>query len=153
MERHPVLEALRRSTDVCACAALRRATRIATALYDRRLEPSGLTSAQFSLMAALYYAGKIPMKQLASRLVMDRTSLTRTLAPLARRGFVEIATNPEDGRVRLVQITAKGLEMLVSALPLWQEAQTSMESELGEAGWGQLRSSLQRAVEAARAAL
>src|SRR5215471_10463189 len=131
MERHPVFEALRHSTDACACTALRKATRVAAQMYDRCLQPSGLTTAQFSLMAALYYARSIPMKRLAARLVMERTSLTRTLAPLERQGFVEIAPSADDARVRVVKITALGLETLISALPLWQEAQAKMEKELG----------------------
>jgi DNA-binding MarR family transcriptional regulator len=121
-------------------------------MYDRCLEPSGLTTAQFSLMAALYYARSIPMKRLAARLVMERTSLTRTLAPLEKKGFVEIAPSADDARVRVVKITALGLETLISALPFWQEAQAKMEKELGAAGWDQLRASLQLAVTAARAA-
>ena len=152
MEKHPIFEALRHSTDACACTTLRKATRVAAQLYDRHLEPSGLTTAQFSLLAALYYAQSIPMKRLAARLAMERTSLTRILAPLEKKGFVEIKVSAEDARVRMVTITALGLERLISALPLWQEAQAKMEKELGKAGWDQLRSSLQQAVAAARAA-
>jgi len=40
--------------------------------------------------AALYYARSIPMKKLARRLVVDRTTLTRNLAPLERRNLVEL---------------------------------------------------------------
>ena len=152
MEKHPIFEALRHSTDACACTTLRKATRVAAQLYDRCLEPSGLTTAQFSLLAALYYAQSIPMKRLAARLAMERTSLTRILAPLEKKGLVEIKVSAEDARVRMVTITALGLERLIYALPLWQEAQAKMEKELGKAGWDQLRASLQQAVAAARAA-
>jgi DNA-binding MarR family transcriptional regulator len=152
MEKHPIFEALRHSTDACACTALRKATRVAAQLYDRHLEQSGLTTAQFSLLAALYYAQSIPMKRLAARLAMERTSLTRILAPLEKKGLVEIKVSAEDARVRMVTITALGLERLISALPLWQEAQAKMEKKLGKAGWDQLRASLQQAVAAARAA-
>jgi DNA-binding MarR family transcriptional regulator len=149
--KHPVLEALSASTDACACLALRKATRVATQAYDRCLEPAGLTTVQFSLLATLYHIETVSMKQLATRLVMDRTSLTRTLAPLKRRGFIDVVYGA-DRRSRLITITVQGLEILISALPYWQDAQQRMVGGLGDAGWDQLQSALRQAMTAARSA-
>src|SRR5260221_13627922 len=123
---HPVFEALRNSADACVCTVLRKASRASTQMYDGILDPSGLTIAQFSLLAALYYTRSIPIKKLARRLVIDRTTLSRNLAPLERCNLVELIEDPDDLRIRKVSLTAQGLEALISALPYWQEAQEKM---------------------------
>jgi DNA-binding MarR family transcriptional regulator len=152
MRTHPVFEALRISVDTCVCGVLRRASRASTQMYDRMLEPSGVTAAQFSLLAALYYTRSMPIKKLAQRLVMDRTTLSRNLAPLQRRKLVESTEDPGDLRIRKVSLTAAGLEVLISALAYWQEAQEKMIAGLSESLWQELRSSLRLSIDVAREA-
>lgn len=120
-------------------------------MYEKILEPSGMTITQFSVLAALYYARSIPMKKLAQRLVMDRTTLTRTLSPLEQRKLVVFEDDPKDLRTRKVNLTVEGLEALVSALPYWKQAQEKMIAGLSEDLWRQLRSMLQLSVDIATA--
>ncbi|MDY0240996.1 MAG: MarR family transcriptional regulator [Rhodospirillaceae bacterium] len=120
-------------------------------MYEKILEPSGMTITQFSVLAALYYARSIPMKKLAQRLVMDRTTLTRTLSPLEQRKLVMFEDDPKDLRTRKVNLTVEGLEALVSALPYWKQAQEKMIAGLSEDLWRQLRSMLQLSVDVATA--
>src|SRR6266851_5975842 len=70
----------------CACANLRRADRVVTQFYDAVLGPSGMRITQFTLLQALHHAPGISQKQLAELLEIDSTTLTRTLAPLRRKG-------------------------------------------------------------------
>jgi DNA-binding MarR family transcriptional regulator len=121
--KHPLLEALRHSAGICNCLALRQAARTVTQMYDQCLAPAGLSIGQYSVLAALYYAEAAPMKKLATRLEMDRTSLTRALAPLERDGLVVIRLKDADRRSRLISLTSAGLERLISAYPLWERAQ------------------------------
>lgn len=120
-------------------------------MYEKILEPSGMTITQFSVLAALYYTRSIPMKKLAQRLVMDRTTLTRNLSPLEQRKFVVFEDDPKDLRTRKVNLTVEGLEALVSALPYWKQAQEKMIAGLSEDLWQQLRSMLQLSVDIATA--
>lgn len=152
MERHPVFEALRHSSDACVGLTLRKASRAATQMYDQIMMPSGLTNVQFSLLSSLYYVGNISMKKLATRLVMDRTSLTRTLAPLVKRNLVQVVASENDRRRKEISLTADGLQALVNALPLWQVAQERMEASFGTDGLNQLRAQLRTAVKAAKGA-
>ena len=120
---------------VCHCTALRKAARQATLLYDRYLAPSGLTSGQFAILTQLatWPAAASPgVADLARALVLDRTALTRALQPVMRDGLVELATNPQDQRVRLVHLTAKGRKRLAAAGRLWASAQQRYERALGE---------------------
>lgn len=151
MISHPIFEALRDSPDICVCTVLRKSSRAVTQMYEKILEPSGMTITQFSVLAALYYARSIPMKKLAQRLVMDRTTLTRTLSPLEQRKLVMFEDDPKDLRTRKVNLTVEGLEALVSALPYWKQAQEKMIAGLSEDLWRQLRSMLQLSVDVATA--
>src|SRR6516164_3437317 len=120
----------------CTCMRMRRATRRVTQIYDRALEPSGLTVSQFGLLAYLLGASRAPshassIGTIAEWLGMDPTTLNRNLKPLLAKGMVKNATDPADGRVRIVRITEKGLRTLREALPRWRNAQTAIKKAIG----------------------
>lgn len=127
--------------DVCVCAQLRKAARVLTQRYDAALRPSGLKVTQFSILRVLDKSSKISMTALSERLVLDRTSLTRNLKPLERDGFVQIKTG-EDSRLRIVQLTARGLETLRRAEPLWRDLQQEILNQLDPAQINNLHSGL-----------
>jgi DNA-binding MarR family transcriptional regulator len=133
----------------CTAMNLRMAGRAVSQYYDAMLAPAGITVNQFALLAALEAGGPTPMTQLADRVVTDRTTLTRTLRPLQRDGFVKIAAG-DDRRRRVVDVTAKGRTTLAKARPLWERAQSKIVKELGQARWADLINKLQAAVEAVR---
>ncbi len=120
------------STRGCACASVRQAGRVLTQLYDQVLAPSGLRATQFSLLARLANVGPLTLGDLAGAMVMDRTTLTRNLAPLARAGWVRIAPG-DDRRTREVAITEEGRALVTRALPFWRAAQERITSEFGPA--------------------
>lgn len=128
----------------CLMHAVRKAARAVTAAYEAALAPSGLTAGQFSLLVALAAAGPMPHGTLARALGLDRTTLTRALAPLARRGLVETVPSGADGRLRVLALTAAGAETLALAIPLWRAAQDRAVAALGGEGdaAGRLRATL-----------
>src|ERR1051325_10331490 len=80
----------------CACAGLRRAARAVTRLYDEALRPSGLRVTQFSLMQVLGRArGTLTQGTLGDLLALDSTTLSRTLRPLERRGWIRTVPGPD----------------------------------------------------------
>jgi DNA-binding MarR family transcriptional regulator len=135
------------STD-CACLNVRRTARAITALYDRTLAPTGLRAGQLTLLVALERAGPVPFTRLAGVLGMDRTTLTRNLAPLRRDRLVALGPGP-DRRVRLATITEKGRKVLTAAIPLWEEAQDRIAGALGPGRWQAIRRDLHRLAELA----
>jgi DNA-binding MarR family transcriptional regulator len=118
----------------CTASRLRRATRVVARLFEEVMASSGLEGTQFSVLVALSLGGDVPMRTLAERLGVDRTTLTRNLKPLEREGLVESAAG-DDQRVRLVRMTAKGRRVLEKALPLWEKAQHQVVAKLGQAKW------------------
>jgi DNA-binding MarR family transcriptional regulator len=115
----------------CTAASLRRAARALSSMYDAHLAETGLRGTQFSLLVAIALAGEPPVTMLAKRLGLDRTTMTRNLAPLVRDRLIEDA-GAGDRRVHSVKLTAKGRRVLERALPLWDAAQAEVSRGLGE---------------------
>lgn len=114
----------------CTCAALRRLTRQVSAVYDHHLAPAGLKTSQYSLLMNLTEDG-LPLSALARRTGTDRTTLTRNLTPLARAGWVTMEHGP-DARQRLARLTPAGARKRAAAYPLWEQAQSLIETTLGD---------------------
>src|SRR5919199_6764755 len=139
---------LREVARACACANLRKAARAVTQVFDEALAPSGLRVTQFTLLVTNRLAGESTINELAERMAMDRTTLSRNLKPLVRGGLLEVRPG-EDGRTRLVRITPAGERMLEEAYPLWQRAQRETVSVLGEEGLVALLGDVAQAVSLA----
>jgi DNA-binding MarR family transcriptional regulator len=149
-KKHAGLEALRHLAGVCSCQKLRSASRAVTRMYDECLQPTGLTISQYSILATLYYVPAMPVRKLATKLELDRTSLTRSLARLEYQGFVAAGADPNDDRVRLISITEAGLQKLIQCYSLWVKAQDELSTLLGPKGLGDLRKSLDKSIEVLR---
>ena len=117
----------------CSCSALRRASRAVTQHYEAFFRGTGLRATQFTLLVSLAQTGPLPISLLASRLELERTSLTRNLRPLERKGFVETLTD-DDRRVRRIRITTRGEAAALDALPAWKRAQSSVGEVLRRSG-------------------
>ncbi len=135
---------------VCACASLRRAARAMTRLYDRALGGTGVGAAQFTLLQVLA-RNEQPLTQraLAEILAMDSTTLTRTLAPLARQDFVQSRPGA-DRRERLWSLRPAGKRQLQRALPRWERVQQRVRSRIGVQHWEALIEETTRVATAAR---
>jgi DNA-binding MarR family transcriptional regulator len=129
----------------CNCLALRQAARHATQLYDRHLAAVGLKTSQYSILAKLKRLGPQSIGALADMMVMDRTTTTRALRPLARDKLVAIAPG-EDERTRMVRLTPAGGKRAKAAATAWRAAQREFEAGYGAAEAEKLRRDLARVV-------
>ena len=120
-------------TQPCYCAALRRATRRMTALYDAALAPHGITLAQFSLLRNIRRHGPISLTDLAAIMDLDRSTIGRNIRVLIKSGWVEAAESP-DQREASVTLSPKGQAILTTAEPDWTATQTLIETKLGPSG-------------------
>jgi len=131
------------SVSGCTCFRVRKAARRVTQLYDHFLAGAGLRITQFSLLANLRYAGPLTMTELATRLAMDRTTLTRNLRPLQRLGFVAVSVG-DDRRRRLLAVTPAGEKAYRAGVGQWQKAQHAVQDELGSETVNDLHRLLER---------
>lgn len=127
---------------LCNCFAVRQAARQVTKLYERHFAEAQLTSAQFSILAALGEEGRMTMLELANVLVMDRTTLLRALKPLQREHLLKSVASDGDPRQRVFSLSSAGARRLEQALPLWRRAQEEFESGMGAREAARLRGAL-----------
>lgn len=116
---------------MCACNHLRRATRGVTQIYETGMAQSGLKVTQLPILVGLATDGDMPICTLASKLSLDRTTLTRNLQVLEERGLVCMYEQEDDARVRIVSITLGGSSALTAALAPWEKVQAHVEEAFG----------------------
>lgn len=133
----------------CACASLRRTARVVTQLYEAELQGTGLRATQFTLLQALEQMGGAASQAALGRLLaLDATTLSRSLPPLERAGWIRAAAGRDRREVRW-QLTPAGRRRLAGALPAWERAQQRLRTGLPARHWRMLVEDL--AAVAARA--
>jgi DNA-binding MarR family transcriptional regulator len=115
----------------CNGAALRKAGRRLSQLYDEILAPSGLLLSQHSILAHIDRAKTPTMGDLARDMVLDRSALSHNLKPLERDGFVTLQIDQDDRRSRRITLTVAGRRKLAETKALWAQAQQRFESAYG----------------------
>jgi DNA-binding MarR family transcriptional regulator len=136
-----VLQQEKSSVDICTCGELRKAARAITLLYDTAFKSTGLLSTQFGVLQVLCDIDSIQISNLAVKLGMDRTTLTRNLSVLERDGFIKISQG-KDHRTRIVTATEKGHFAVSKTILIWNEIQFKVKQKLGENSWRELMHNL-----------
>jgi DNA-binding MarR family transcriptional regulator len=125
----------------CACFDLRKATRAVSRMYDEFMRDAGVNITQFSQLRLIRAEKDISVSTLGRYMVMDRTSITRALAPMERDGLV-YSRPGADKRIRIVSLTKKGLKLVEESEPKWRRAQETLMEAIGEDRWRAMRSLL-----------
>lgn len=114
----------------CLTFNLQRASRNLVRGFEAAAKESGLTAPQFSTLSLLAGYGQAQVTQLAELLGTERTTLTRNLDLLARKGWIaEVAA--DDARLHLWSLTPAGRELLGAAIPIWKKYQAGLVEKLG----------------------
>ncbi|SIO57289.1 transcriptional regulator, MarR family [Singulisphaera sp. GP187] len=148
----PILGKPQPTVTPCLCAALRQAARAVTRIYDAELRETGLRSTQHSLLRLLDRVGEIRQGDLGEMASLDATTLTRSLRPLEKRGWVTIRAGA-DRREKLVAITVAGKAKVEQARPAWLMAQERMRRTLPDGTWNALFAALPDVTKAASTTL
>lgn len=143
---HDRIEHLART---CAGINLRRASRAVSNYYDSVLAACGLRATQIPTLVALYLAGPLTIHEIARKLELDRTTLTRNLSLLEKEGLIKMEPG-RDQRTRVAALTKHGQSVLLKALPVWEEAQAHVVNGLGEARFRALLTQLSEVAELMR---
>src|SRR5580692_3794382 len=121
----------------CMCAGFRRTSRALTQMYEEALRPLGLRATQLTILQVLERVGEVSQGRLGEILAMDSTSLTRTLAIMARKGWIA-EKRGEDRRERRIRLSSAGEAKLKRAVPVWERVQARLRKKLGKQKWGSL---------------
>ena len=116
---------------LCHCGTLRQAARAMTSLYDAQLAKHGIRITQFTILMALDRPEGVSTTQLADELLMDQTTLSRTLSTLRTKRLV-LAESGDDLRMRFWTLTAKGRALLRACEADWRAAQEELYRRAGK---------------------
>ena len=117
--------------DLCLVLNTRMAARAVTRRADRKLRGFGVTAAQFNILGALSaYPGR-SITETANALAMDRTTLSRNLALLVRKGLVSSAPAGR-GNGRLGALTEEGRKTFSAIVPEWRRSQAELREALAD---------------------
>jgi DNA-binding MarR family transcriptional regulator len=130
-------------TGYCASFNFRRAARAVTRLYDLALQESGIRSTQFAILVGIAKNHPISIGTLSDILLIDRTTLARSLQLLRKEGLISISAR-STMRQRFLAMTAKGEHALARSLPIWRKTQERFVEAVGTRYWLDLRSELER---------
>ena len=113
----------------CLALRIRRLDRSLSRIYDGALRPHGVTIAQMGLLTAVTLSEPIQPSKLGDILDLERSTVSRNVALLLRKGWVS-ASLAADGRSQLLAITRRGEDLLKELLPAWRRAQRRAEELL-----------------------
>ncbi len=114
----------------CTNLKLRELSRVVTRHYDAYVAPIGLKNSQYSLLSHVVLLGPMRPGELAARMKLDASTLTRNLQPLIAAGWVVLGPG-DDARSRSVQATEAGRAKRAEAQRAWKQAQLALNARLG----------------------
>jgi DNA-binding MarR family transcriptional regulator len=91
---------------------IRRLHQIHTSLFIEETKAFDLTPVQYSLMTALAEHGVIDQMTLALEIGLERTSVAEVIPRLEAKGLLRRSPSAQDGRAKLVRLTAKGRRLV-----------------------------------------
>jgi DNA-binding MarR family transcriptional regulator len=105
------------------------------------MRPAPLRGPQFTLMMMIARRQSPTISELAREIGADRTTMTRNLEKLQKRGFIRI-THGKNLRTKAVEIAPKGTTALERSISYWQQAQSKVLKKLGQERWTRMLADL-----------
>ena len=96
---------------------LMRAANAARNYASRSLSGTGITLTQFAVLEALYHLGPMSLSDIAQKVLTTGGNLTMVVGNLERQGLAKRQRSPEDRRVQIVVLTAKGKSLIREMFP------------------------------------
>ena len=132
-----------RDTGYCASFNFRRTARAVTRFYDDALPEAGMRSTQFAILVGIAKNQPVSMSKLGEILLIDPTTLTRSLGLLQKDGLVSVSKR-STMRQRFVTVTHKGQSSLARCVPVWRKTHARFVETVGTKYWLDLRAELER---------
>ncbi|MEO6895359.1 MAG: MarR family transcriptional regulator [Caldimonas sp.] len=113
---------------------------------DRRLEPKGITHAQWAALFMLARCRASTVAELARETYSDPGAMTRLLDRLEAKGFCRRQRSTDDRRVVRIELTAEG-EVAAQEVPIvLSEVLNEHLAGFSNAEWSQMKDMLKRMV-------
>jgi MarR family transcriptional regulator for hemolysin len=105
---------------------LTEAARLLRKLIDRRLQPLGLTRAQWSVLAILSRRDGLSQSQLADELEIEKATAGRLIDHIEKNGWIERRPIPGDRRLWGLHVTERARPLIVEVERIVRNARADM---------------------------
>lgn len=95
-----------------------------------KLAGFSISAEEWALLLHLWRSGAQTPGELAALTFKDRTTITRLVDSLVRKGFANRREDPEDRRRSLVECSQSGLSLRDKLVPIAQEMISALTSEI-----------------------
>jgi len=130
---------------------MRRTVGVMAQEIERRMEPYGLTNAQWMPLMKLHMGQAGAVAELARICEMDAGAMTRLLDRLESKGLVRRVRSPEDRRVVNLELTPEGSEAAKTIPEVLSTLQNQCLAGFTEDEWQTLKGLLRRVLVNAQA--
>jgi MarR family transcriptional regulator, 2-MHQ and catechol-resistance regulon repressor len=113
----PQLHRSQKRVSLVTYVKLMRAANSARNFASRSLAGTGLTLTQFAVLEALYHLGPMSLSDIAQKVLTTGGNLTMVVGNLQKGGLARRQRSPEDRRVLIVVLTAKGKSLIRQIFP------------------------------------
>ena len=103
--------------EICTFVKLVRTLQRMERRLEQTLEPHGLSSPQFDILATLSFEEGITQQELAGRLLVTKGNICSMIDRMEHTGWVERRPDPEDRRANRMYLTVEGRARLSQAFP------------------------------------
>ena len=128
-------------TSACVSYNLRKASRIVSKVYAHEMRLAPVRGPQFSLMMIIARQERPSVSELAELVGADRTTMTRNLDQLEKRGLIRIS-HGKNMRCKAVELEPKGKAALERSVSYWRKAQDKILKLLGQNRWNRMLTDL-----------
>ena len=122
----------------CACAHIRKSARTVTQAYEKKMSQAGLKVTQYYMLVNIARHQKLSISELGEMLLLEQSTVTRNVTILKKEGYVSIAQDSNDARIKSVSITDQGLQKIEEATPYWLQIQDKFEKKIGKEQYQEL---------------
>ena len=92
-----------------------KAARSVEARAHQSIAGTGLCASDFAILETLLHKGALPVNVIGRKVLLTTGSITTAVDRLATRGYVARKDDPNDRRVRQVELTSEGRKVIRSA--------------------------------------
>lgn len=110
--------------------SIRRLQQIAVSLFMEHTKEHGVTPVQYAALEEIFKSPGLDQRTLATAIRFDTSTIGGVIDRLEKRGLVTRSSSPTDRRVRLLELTNEGDQVLAAMQPAVQAAQRAILAPL-----------------------
>ena len=110
--------------------SIRRLQQIAVSLFMEHTKAHGVTPVQYAALEEIFRSPGLDQRTLATAIRFDTSTIGGVIDRLEKRGLVTRNASPTDRRVRLLELTSDGKQVLAEMQPAVQSAQQAIVAPL-----------------------